>query len=305
MSPGTFSFPSLPAGPPSKRNWYQELIDHPACNGDPLVIQQAYESHRQEFRQKNVDALSALPATRPRADHALLTHLSASNGDVGARNAQDVNCMVIWTRPPPMILATIERIQTRIKDALGDGVWLVPKGDIHLSVLELSHRHSIDYLRGVLRKIGTERIETMLRVPSSLDEKPSLVRPQLSFDKLGFALSVVPSIATPFTYHHLRADLQRRALESGIAIDTCYTALSAHVTIARFVMDGLLEEEGANEKFLELVKAVNRELGEEYGRVPEGAASEWRVGELELQLGYLKFGRDQSQAEQFHTHDRK
>lgn len=262
------------------------------------MIQETYDASRAAFLKKNATALKASPPLRPQADQALLAHLAVANGDARARDSQDVNCMVIWARPPPYILAMIQEIQTRLQEFLGDGVWLVPENDIHLSVLELSHRHSVDHLRGVLRDIGTDRIQSMLKVPSTLDEKPALVRPQLGFDKLGFALNVIPSAATPFTYHHLRADLQRRALESGIEIDTCYTALSAHVTIARFVSDELLEREGADEELLSLVEGVNDALREKYWGVPEGEQSEWRVESLELQLGYLKFGRSPSEAEQ-------
>lgn len=270
------------------------------------MIQQAYEAARREFLQKNIDALAASPPTRPQADQALLAHLSATDGDAAARDAQDVNCMVIWARPPPAILAAIRRAQARIRDTLGDGVWLVPEADLHLSVLELSHRHSVDHLRGVLREIGTERMAAMLGVPAALDDKPGLVRPRLSFDRLGLSLGVVPSAAAAsLTYHHLRADLQRRALESGIAIDTCYTALSAHITIARFVRDGLLEAAGGDEKLLELVRGVNEELDEDFGGIPEGAAGEWKVEELELQLGFLKFGRARAQAECFNMADIK
>lgn len=238
---------------------------------------------------------------RPRADQALLAHLAVTNGDARARDAQDVNCMVVWARPPPSLIETIKEVQMRICGALGDGVWLVPEEDIHLSVLELSHRHSVEHLRGVLRDLGTEdadRMKTMLSIPSTLGEKPALVRPQLGFDGLGFALSVLPSSSTAFSYHHLRSDLQRRALESGIDIDTCYTALSAHVTIARFVSDEVIGSGGADEEFLGLVEGVNESLREKFWDVPEGDPSQWQVDALELQLGYLKFGRGRSEAQE-------
>ena len=254
------------------------------------MIQQAYDSHREAYLQKNIAGLTADPPVKPQADQALLNHLSTSPGDT-SRDAQDVNCMVIWARPPPAVIAKIKDIQSKIRNhpRLGeDAVWLVPEDDLHLSVLELSHRHPTSHLRNVLNELGTDRMHSMLSVPSSLDEKPVLVRPRLGFDKLGFALSMVPSADTRFTYHHLRADLQRRALESGIAIDTCYTALSAHVTIARFTRSGFLDGDYADDD-LEWVKALNAEL--------EGDPVEWVVDELELQLGFLKFGRARCEAE--------
>ena len=31
-----FTFSGLPAGPPSRRNWYKELLDHHDCQGSPV-----------------------------------------------------------------------------------------------------------------------------------------------------------------------------------------------------------------------------------------------------------------------------
>ena len=39
-----FSSPSLPAGEPSTRNWYQELLDHPDCLGDAVSHRPAENS---------------------------------------------------------------------------------------------------------------------------------------------------------------------------------------------------------------------------------------------------------------------
>lgn len=262
------------------------------------MIQETYDSHRAAFLKQNKDALQASPPVRPEADKALLAHLAVASGDVRGRDAQEVNCMVIWARPPPAIITAIKEIQKKIREDLGGKVWLVPEADIHLSVLELSHQHSVPHLRSVLSNLGAERLKTMLSVPSALDEKPALVRPQLGFDKRGFALNVVPSAATKFTYHHLRADLQRRALESGIEIDTCYTALSAHVTIARFLSGDVIgSTKDADRKFVELVDEVNKSLQNKFQDVPEGDSLQWQVDSLELQLGYLKFGRGRSEAE--------
>ena len=33
-----FSFPALPAGKPSRGNWYQDLLDDPGCHGDPVSL---------------------------------------------------------------------------------------------------------------------------------------------------------------------------------------------------------------------------------------------------------------------------
>jgi hypothetical protein len=181
------------------------------------------------------------------------------------------------------MISLIQSLQSRLSSLIGSDLHLIPSQDLHLSVIELSHRHSVAHLRSVVNEIGTSRIQNMLNLLSGLDRKPSLVYPQLNIDKMGMAISFVPSSQQSYTYHHLRADMHGKALESGISIDMCYTAPSAHVTIGRFVGNGSFEEEERRIEFVGLVEEINGEL-----------KGEWVVGEdegLELQLGYLKFGR--------------
>jgi succinate dehydrogenase/fumarate reductase flavoprotein subunit len=66
---------------------------------------------------------------------------------------------------------------------------------------------------------------------SELNTKPSLVYPQLNIDRMGMALSFVPSSQQKYIYHRLRADMHAKALESGVSIDMYYMAPSAHVTM--------------------------------------------------------------------------
>ena len=159
-------------------------------------------------------------------------------------------------------------------------------------------------------------ITSMLNLPhtdsASATAAPRLVRPMLTFDQRGIALTFVPAAAKPYTYHHLRAALQAHALRSGLAIDTCYTAPTAHVTIARFVGTGaFFERDGsggdavaaAARHFVEVVQQINEELRAGW-ETEEGGEEErvgsWTVGGekgLEYQLGYLKFGRGTEVAE--------
>jgi len=85
--------------------------------------------------------------------------------------------------------------------------------------------------------------------------------------------------------------MQDLALESGVSIDTCYTAASAHVTLGRFIGDSWAGEKGKREEFVDLVTRINGELEN------VGAEEEWEVDALELQLGYLKFGVEREKAE--------
>lgn len=132
---------------------------------------------------------------------------------------------------------------------------------------------------------------------STLSNKPKLGLPQLNFDSMGIALDFLPLKDPPYTYHHLRNEMHSLALESGISIDMCYTAPSAHVTLARFVGNAFFEWSEAKKEFLALVRCVNDELR---GYDDNDGGLEWVVGEdmgLEVQLGYLKFGRGREEAD--------
>jgi hypothetical protein len=310
-----FSFPALSAGPPSRRNWYQELLDDPGCCGDPvrhntLTIHITLNQTGTSVRSIRNAQRNLLRKANPRlylyifnpvtADQALIKHLArqqrlaeGSNADDDT-NTQDINCCVIWARPPPSILFLIHSLQTRLLALLGPDLHTIPSQDLHLSVVELSHCHSVAHLRSVVDEISPSRIQEILDKPSRLDlaARPSLVSLQLNIDNMGIALSFVPSSEHNYTYHHLRADMHSLALESGVSIDMCYTAPSAHVTIGRFVDNGFFEAEEQRSEFVGLVDRINKELNAE--------RAEWMGGEeegLELQLGYLKFGRETGRAE--------
>jgi hypothetical protein len=155
-------------------------------------------------------------------------------------------------------------------------------------------------LRAVLDEIGAERLRQMAELPGSGEEKhyPRLVRPRIIFDGVAVAVGFVPHAADSWSYHHLRADMQRIAVASGVNINTCYTAATAHVTIGRFVggVDALIERngrEGMVQGWLDLVRTINAELDQEDVM--------WEVGKekgLEVQAGYVKFGREREMAEQ-------
>jgi hypothetical protein len=108
---------------------------------------------------------------------------------------------------------------------------------LHIAILELAHRHFLDYLQSVSSSVDTPRLQKMLNLPS----KPRLLSPRLIVDVAGLALSFISDPAQDHTYHHLRANMQAVALESGAAFARCYTVLSAHVTLGRFVGHGFFE----------------------------------------------------------------
>lgn len=233
-------------------------------------------------------------------DEALLKHLARQkrlcNGQEPDKkdntDDQEINCCVIWARPPKVALDMIQKIQNDLLQLVGNGLYLIPREDMHLSVIELSHRHTVQQLRDVSDQISPSRIQAILDQASKLNTKPELVAPALSFDKMGIALCYLPSDAKSYTYHHLRSDMHAMALESGIKIDMCYTAPSAHITIGRFIDNRFFETAEARDKFVQLVNAINKAQRKD--------RDGWVVGKthgLELQLGYLKFGRRSSKAD--------
>lgn len=263
-------------------------------------MQEAYETHREAWRAKQLELFSTTETNPVAPDQALIKHLARQkrlrNGNVPDEkddtDAQEINCCVIWARPPPTVLDIIQRLQRDLFQLVGDDLYLIPRTDLHLSVIELSHRHTVPQLRNVADQIGPSRIQDILDHVSTLGNKPGLVEPKISFDKMGIALNYLPSDSGSFTYHHLRSDMHAMALESGIAIDMCYTAPSAHITIGRFIGNRFFETPEARNKFVQLVKDFNKVQGHDQ--------SAWVVGGsqgLEMQLGYLKFGRESGKAD--------
>ncbi|KAF3032224.1 hypothetical protein E8E12_003710 [Didymella heteroderae] len=295
-----FTFPPLVAGPPSRRNWYQELLDDPQCHDDPKRVREAYETHRDNWRAKQIDLFINTEVNPVTPDQALLKHLARQKrlrndqapDPKDDTDSQEINCCVIWARPPQSVLHTIETFQADLRALVGDDLHLIPRNDLHLSVIELSHRHTVPQLRSVADAISAPRIQEILDIISTIETKPGLEAPSISFDKMGIALNFLPSDARSYTYHHLRSDMHTRALESGIKIDVCYTAPSAHITIGRFIGNKFFGFAESRKKFVELIQDFNK--------VSRGEQEGWVVGKsqgLEVQLGYLKFGRESSKAD--------
>ncbi|KAF2189218.1 hypothetical protein K469DRAFT_563129 [Zopfia rhizophila CBS 207.26] len=306
-----FIFPALTAGPPSRRNWYKELLDHPDCAENSTRVREAYESHREAYSANQTKAFTSATTNPVTPDQALIKQLDRQkrlavlpNGtSLPAEDdldSQDVNCLVIWARPPPSVISLIQDLQQRIASLVGPDLHLIPSKDLHLSVIELSHRHSVPHLRSVADDIGTSRIQNILDLVLTFPQKPHLVSPQLGFDKMGIALNFLPLDSDRYTYHHLRSDMHALALESGVGIDMCYTAPSAHITLGRFIGNSFFDVEESREKFASRVQEINEELRKRFEPNQGGSDFEWAVAgdrSLELQLGYLKFGRERGKAD--------
>lgn len=257
-------------------------------------------------------------------------------------SASDINCFCIWARPDQRTLAVLQDVQSRLMSLVGPDMHLIPAEDLHLSVIELSHRHTVPFLRDVYAFVGAELLGQLLAVTSHPNHQPCLVRPLLMFDKVRVAVAFVPAATTQlhapdvqqevqsdvkrlneeYTYHHLRTQLHTMLLTTGMAIDTCYTAPIAHITIGRFVDNRFFspprsppsitesenvrmeQEQEHMQKWIASVSEVNMDLKERYwgneSREGKEEHFEWVVGSeksLEVQLGYIKFGRPRERAE--------
>ncbi|KAH7088078.1 hypothetical protein FB567DRAFT_330966 [Paraphoma chrysanthemicola] len=294
-----FAFPALTAGPPSHRNWYQELLNHPDCHG-PQQVAEAYSSHRDAYLAKSLATFTSdhNPVT---SDQVLLAHLRRCEnqqqpGEPSTEdlNKLDVNCLGISGRPSHSVLSTVQAIQAQIATLVGQDFYSMPAAHLHVAMLELAHRHSLDYLHSVASAVGPARLQKMLNMIATLPSKPRLVSPLLSVDVMGIALTFLPSSEQDYTYHHLRADMHALALESGQKFDMCYTAPSAHITLGRFVGNSFFESTKARRDLVELVGKINDDLKTRMGK------EDWVLCEeesLELQAGFLKYGVDREKAE--------
>lgn len=243
-------------------------------------------------------AWTAWPVQKPiAADELLLEYIrhvrpGCTRLDEGQSALENLHCMVLWARPSKAILSIIKEIQEELLQLMGNDFYSVPESDMHLSVLELSHRHSVPCLHEVLNEISRDRLQIMLDLIYTKMPMPLLETPQLSFDNRGIAITFLPAAGEDYTYHHLRVDLQSILLESGMGVDTCYTAPSAHVSLGRFIGTSSLQDPQSMKSLVNTIQDINARLQEKH--------IAWRVGEekpLELQMGYVRYGKPTCEAE--------
>ncbi|EFE37853.1 conserved hypothetical protein [Trichophyton verrucosum HKI 0517] len=273
-----------------------------------IKVQQAYESYRQASLARSLASMTLADGkAKIIPSPALVQYLSHTALTSGPKEIEkhyrdeSVNCMVIWARPSRKILELLLGLQNRLKDVVG-----TESSRLHLSVVEISHRHPMAHLWSVFKQIGRPLVQEMLDLPASHAASHSRVarlgRPMLLFDAAGVAIAFAPVGTDTYTYHHLRRDLHSMAISSGVKTDTCYTACMGHITLGRFISTKHFDSdnvETAQERlrvWMATIQDINEELRQSY----QAADWEWTVGEekgLELQMGMLKFGRDTEEAE--------
>lgn len=138
----------------------------------------------------------------------------------------------------------------------------------------------------------------------TLTHRTRLIRPMVNYDTTALALSFVPApigsdsqthnaADGAYTYHHLRRDLCEQVMNTGVKMNTRYTAPSAHVTIARFITQETFQlEEADSDKpgvdrdrvklLIETIETINHKLRQEYWPKENRemtSKGEWYVGQ--------------------------
>ncbi|KAH0613447.1 uncharacterized protein H6S33_005333 [Morchella sextelata] len=279
---------------------YDTLID--ACHDSPALIQRAYETHRTS-RNAHQGAQLLAPSFAGMSVDPILQELVHAAGtqripeleQAGReKRRQDEidtrNCLTFWARPTAAVREMVGEVQGRLRKLCSD-IWLMPLDNLHLTVLEIAHsrtRPEIDAITALLRPT----LPLMVNLPSASAHRAVLIRPMLSFDSAALAISFVPEAATPesaYTYHHLRRDFYQAAVDSGAACGSRYTVPSAHITVARFVTGGGVEDwdVGRREAWVSGIERINAWIEREWSRV------RWVVGEergVEFRRGLLWYG---------------
>lgn len=184
------------------------------------------------------------------------------------------------------------------------GIWFTPPEQLHMTTLEIASCRPEPEVEGLVSHLQGSGVVPKL-VDFLFHHRTRLVKPMISYDATAMALSFVPAAGEEtttahnvdgdgYTYHHLRRDVSSIVTATGLQMKPRYIALSAHITIARFITrDGFLidnpnkvEDEAVDHArvaaLVERVGKINEMLRTKYWFQEDGAISgkgEWLVGQ--------------------------
>ena len=192
--------------------------------------------------------------------------------------------------------------------------WLMPLENLHLIAMEIAHSCTAEETSDLIQS----HVQSLSELADfTFQHRVRLVNPLLSLDAQGLALSFLPAAREVlphgrsieedvYSYHHLRRDLHSRLERAGVHVDSRYIVPSAHVSIARFIIQKDFTQAQPNdqiidrtkiEKWIDNIEEINYWLQNEYWPRPAnnyiGAGGEWMVGEekgLDLRQGALWYG---------------
>jgi vesicle-fusing ATPase len=187
----------------------------------------------------------------------------------------------------------------------------MPRGNLHITVLEVTHSKTAPEIKSIVDKIR-DKAPDMTNY--TLDHRARLIKPLIGFDASALALSFVPAAGEglhsgrkleddKYSYHHLRRDMFGLLRDAGVQIDSRYVVPSSHLTIARFInTKDLADKDGVHDAskmkaFIDKIEEINGWLEKEFwpehnnDTIPEGG--EFNVGQetgLHCRMGTLWYG---------------
>ena len=173
----------------------------------------------------------------------------------------------------------------------------MPPSNLHTTVLEIAHSRTAGEIEAMVSRISPQ-VEDIVNYTRA--HHAGLIKPMISYDGSALALSFVPDTATTYTYHHLRRDIYKLASNSGVEVASRYVVPSAHLTIARWVDQRVVEKRRVGE-LVDVLEQLNAELeGKYWGDDGNAAGLRWQVGEekgLVCRRGQVWYGGGESFAE--------
>jgi vesicle-fusing ATPase len=187
----------------------------------------------------------------------------------------------------------------------------MPRDNLHITVLEVTHSKTADIIQGLVDQIKPS-VQNITDFP--YEHRSRLIKPLIGYDASALALSFVPAAGEDlqggrtkdddkYTYHHLRRDVFGLCKDAGIQIESRYVVPSSHLTIGRFInTKDFSKEDGSPDPvkmkaFVDKIEEINKWLQEEFwpehneGTIPAGG--EFNVGEetgLHCRMGMLWYG---------------
>ncbi|KAI9346822.1 RNA ligase/cyclic nucleotide phosphodiesterase [Zopfochytrium polystomum] len=287
-------------------------------------LQARFAAHRARRNQDHRDLFLSPSFAGVVPDAVLSRLLSQEKGYADPRHS-----LVVWARPPHHIVRLAGHVQAELATA-APGLWLMPAHRLHMTVLEIAHSQpaaAIDALVSALRP-ALPPIADLTRTRRHAGAGTArLLRPQVSFDASGVALTFLPAAAQDdhagsYTYQHLRRDVYAHVSSAVAAAQAAtggggssdlpplasrYVYPSAHVTLARFVTAAELAAPEQRAAWVAAVDSVNAWLeadvwtttataaagGGSVGEFSRDFCGEWAVGEengLVVRAGTVWYG---------------
>ncbi|VDC03534.1 unnamed protein product [Peniophora sp. CBMAI 1063] len=275
-------------------NPLNELLD--AVGNDALLLQAKYEEHRVERNARQAEIMTSPSFPGVVVDTILqkLIDPTLSPPYIDERNGAS-----LWVRPPQHILDILGSIQ-RDLTGFAPHLWLMPLGDVHLSLIELGHHMGTEANLALIAHLEPHLPE-LLSYPRLHPTR--LYRPTLSCDTGSLVLKFLPVAQSQddYTYHHLRRDIFDRVSETGLVMKPRYVVPSAHLTVARFIDNTDFETDGRTDQgkmkeWWSLIDGINVRLesaldSRHGGRDEDGM---WPVEKVECRYGSQWYGGGES-----------